>query len=95
MTYLTAEQARIMTRDNRPASDIDGPLKQIMESILDTSARGIHRYIEIKCKHAALLGKLDANDTRRVTHLLEELGYEVETSGSGFPVKKYTIRVSW
>jgi hypothetical protein len=95
MTYLTAEQARVVSRDNRPASDIDGPLKQIMESIQETAAKGIHRYIDVKCKHGALLGKLDANDTRRVVHILEELGYEVETSGIGFPVKKYTIRISW
>ena len=95
MTYLTAEQARIVSRDNRPASEIDGPLRQIMESVQETAAAGIHRYIDIKHKHGALLGKLDAVGTRRVLHILEELGYEIETSGTGFPSKKYTTRISW
>ncbi len=95
MTYLTAAQARIISRDNRPASAIDSPIQQILESIQAAASKGVDRYIDIKHKHGALLGKLDANDTRRALHVIEELGYEVETSGIGFPVKKYTTRISW
>jgi len=96
MTYLSADEARRISRENRPASDIDAPLAKIMDAIAAATLKG-SRYIAFGHGHGATVHfpGLDARGTRVVTNLLQELGYEVETTSSGFPFKKFTTTVTW